>query len=280
MKIGVNLLLWTTHLGRAHLPVLQMLKRLGCDGVEVPVFAGQPADFAEIGRMVAGEGLAAGVVATMAPGADPLSADKAKQQAGAARLRWLIDCAQALQAEVVCGPFHQPLAQFSGAGITPDEWGRMVESQRAVADYAAGLRLAIEPLNRFECYALNSAADAARLVAEVGRPNYGYLYDTFHANIEEKHPVAALEQTVHAVSHFHVSENDRGTPGRGHAAIVPALKALKASGYDHWVSIEAFGLALPDIAAATKIWRRMFDTEEQLVTEAVSLIRQTWAEQE
>ena len=188
MKIGVNLLLWTTHLGRAHLPVLQMLKRLGCDGVEVPVFAGQPADFAEIGRMVAGEGLAAGVVATMAPGADPLSADKAKQQAGAARLRWLIDCAQALQAEVVCGPFHQPLAQFSGAGITPDEWGRMVESQRAVADYAAGLRLAIEPLNRFECYALNSAADAARLVAEVGRPNYGYLYDTFHANIEEKHP--------------------------------------------------------------------------------------------
>lgn len=278
MKIGVNLLLWTSRLGVEHLAVLRLLKRLGYDGVEVPVFSGAPADYAEIGRMVAGEGLACAVAGTLRPGADPLSDVAAEREAGAAHLRWLVECAVALAAEVIAGPFHQPLAQFSGSGITETEWARLVESQRAMADHAGSIRLAVEPLNRFECYALNLASDAARLVEEVGRANYGYLYDTFHAHIEERDPVAALRATLPAVGHFHVSENDRGTPGRGHAAIRPALRALKASGYDHWVSVEAFGQALPDIAAATKVWRPLFTSEIDLVTEAIALIRQVWAE--
>lgn len=278
MKIGVNLLLWTSRLGPEHVPVLRMLKALGYDGVEVPVFAGAVSDYAEIGRMVAGEGLACAVCATLSPSADPLSDVAAERQAGAAHLRWLVDCSAALGAEVIAGPFHQPLGQFSGRGITELEWARMVESQRAMADYAGEVRLAIEPLNRFECYALNLASDAARLVEEVARPNYGYLHDTFHANIEERDPVAALQATLPAVAHFHVSENDRGTPGHGHAAIRPALRALKAAGYDHWISVEAFGQALPDIAAATRVWRPLFTSETELVTEALSLIHQVWSE--
>ena len=91
-------------------------------------------------------------------------------------------------------------------------------------------------------------------------------------------PLAALTATLPAIGHFHVSENDRGTPGRGHAAIRPALGALKAAGYDHWISVEAFGQALPDIAAATKVWRPLFTSEIDLVTEAIALIRQVWTE--
>lgn len=275
MKIGVNLLLYTSRLTPAHLPILKHLKSLGYDGVEVPVFTGTPADYAEIGRMLAGEGLAAAVAGTLKPGADPLSDDPSERAAGRDHLHWLVDCAAALNAEVIAGPFHQPLAQFSGAGPTQREWDRLVASQTEMATYAP-MRLAIEPLNRFECYALNTAADAARLVAAVGRPNYGYLYDTFHAHIEEAHPIAALQATLPAVSHVHVSENHRGTPGTGHAAIIPALAALKSAGYDHWVSVEAFGQALPDIAAATRIWRALFTSEAQLVTDAIALIRQAW----
>jgi D-psicose/D-tagatose/L-ribulose 3-epimerase len=279
VKIGVNLLLWTSRLGREHLTILRMLKALGYDGVEVPVFNGTPAHYTEIGRMVAGEGLAVAVAGTLKPGADPLSDDPIQRQAGADHLGWLVDCAHALRAEVIAGPFHQPLGQFSGQGPSGDEWERLVDSQRAMADCAGpGLRLAIEPLNRFECYALNTAAAAARLVAEVRRRNYGYLFDTFHAHIEERDPVAALQATLPAVSHFHVSENDRGTPGRGHAAIKPALRALKAAGYDRWISVEAFGQALPDIAAATKVWRPLFTSETDVVTEAIQLIRQIWTE--
>jgi D-psicose/D-tagatose/L-ribulose 3-epimerase len=275
MKIGVNLLLWTSRLTPAHLPVLRDLKSLGYDGVEVPVFSGTPADYSEIARMLAGEGLAAAVAGTLKPGADPLSDDPTQRAAGRDHLCWLVDCAEALGAEVIAGPFHQPLGQFSGAGATPQEWDRLVASQTDMATYAP-MRLAIEPLNRFECYVLNTAAQAARLVAAVGRPNYGYLFDTFHANIEERAPVAALTATLPAVTHFHVSENDRGTPGQGHAAILPALKTLKAAGYDHWISVEAFGQALPDIAAATKIWRPLFSSPTQLANDAIQLIRQAW----
>lgn len=279
MKIGVNLLLWTSRLTPAHLPVLRLLKSLGYDGVEVPVFAGTPADYTEIARMLDGEGLAAAVAGTLKPGADPLSDDPAQRAAGRDHLHWLVDCAAALKADVIAGPFHQPLAQFSGAGPTAREWDRLVASQTDMATYAP-MRLAIEPLNRFECYALNTAAQAARLVAAVNRPNYGFLFDTFHAHIEERDPVAALTATLPAIGHFHVSENDRGTPGQGHAAILLALKTLKAAGYDHWVSVEAFGQALPDIAAATKIWRSLFSSETQLVTDAIALIRQAWTKQE
>ena len=278
MKIGCNLLLWTSRLGPEHLPILRLLKSLGYDGVEVPVFAGTPADHIEIGKMVRGEGLIPGMVTTMKPGADPLSDAPAERLAGADHHKWLVDCANALNAEVICGPFHQPLAQFSGQGITPREWDRLVESQRIMADYAGHIRLAIEPLNRFECYALNTAEQAASLVAAVNRPNYGYLHDTFHANIEEKDPITALTATLPAITHFHVSENDRGTPGQGHAAILPALKALKAANFQHWISVEAFGQALPDIAAATKIWRPLFQSETQLVTDAIALIRKAWNE--
>ena len=180
MKIGVNLLLWTSQLTSAHLPILRDLKAMGYDGVEVPVFTGTPADYTPIARMLADEGLAAAVAGTLKPGADPLSDDPTQRAAGRDHLHWLVDCAQALNAEVVAGPFHQPLGQFTGQGITPTEWGRLVASQTDLADYAP-MRLAIEPLNRFECYALNTAAQAALLAKQVNRPNYGTLFDTFHA---------------------------------------------------------------------------------------------------
>ncbi len=86
--------------------------------------------------------------------------------------------------------------------------------------------LAIEPLNRFECYFLNTMADARAYVQRVGHPNFGALYDTFHANIEEKDPVGVIAQTIDVIRHVHVSENDRGTPGRGH---VPWARDLRGA---------------------------------------------------
>lgn len=279
MKIGFNLLLWTTHLTPDLLPVLRALKAAGYDGVEVPVFGGTPADYAETRRMLDGEGLKATVVGVVqSPQANPMSLDPAAHAAGIDYLKWLTDCSVALGAEVLCGPFTQPLATFSGRGATPAEWDRLVAAHKAMAAHAGdAITLAVEPLNRFECYALNTAAQAARLVADVGSPNYGYLFDTFHAHIEERHPTGALAATYGSVSHIHISENDRGTPGRGHADIAGALALLKGQGWDGWLTVEAFGLALPDLAAATRVWRPLFGSEEEVYTEAIALIRKAWA---
>ena len=65
-------------------------------------------------------------------------------------------------------------------------------------------------------------------------------------------------------------------PGRGHIDFAGTFAALKAIGYDGWLTVEAFGQALPDLAAATRIWRPLFETEAQVYEEAIRLIRLGW----
>jgi D-psicose/D-tagatose/L-ribulose 3-epimerase len=273
MKIGFNLLLWTTHLDASLLPTLRALKAAGYDGVEVPVFGGDPAYYRGIKAMLDDEGLASTVVAIVQDEArNPLS--PVNEAAGADYLKWVVDCSVALGAEVIGGPFYQPLGIFSGKPLSDEEWQRLVRTQTAMADHAgSAVTLAVEPLNRFECYALNTCDRAAELVRAVNRPNYGYLFDTFHSNIEEKDAIAALRATLPQVSHIHISENDRGTPGTGHAPILPAIAAAKAAGYSGWLTVEAFGHALPDIAAATRVWRPLFTSETEVYTQAIAVIR-------
>jgi D-psicose/D-tagatose/L-ribulose 3-epimerase len=273
MKAGLCLLLWTTHVTERQLGLLPRIRAAGYDGVEVPVFEGEPGHYAWLGARIRDEGLAATAVGVVPSGRSPIARDAAGRQAGADHLRWLADCAQALGAEVLCGPFHQPLGQFSGRGPDADELAWLAEAHRAMADHAPGLTLAVEPLNRFECYVLNTAAQAAAHVAAVNRPNFGYLYDTFHANIEERDPVGAIRDTAGAIAHVHISENDRGTPGRGHIDHGAAIRALRAAGYDGWLTVEAFGQALPDLAAATRVWRPLFGSEDEVLEAGVRVIR-------
>lgn len=278
MKAGFCMLLWSTHVTEQHLPLLARIKAAGYDGVEIPLFEGKPEHFAWLEGKLAGEGLAATAVGVIPDAAhNPISADPAERRGGQAHLDWLVDCATALGAEVLCGPFHQPLGVFSGRGPTDDELARLTEAHRAMADRAPGLTMAIEPLNRFECYVLTTNAQAAAHVARVGRANFGYLYDTFHSNIEEADPVASLTGTIDAIAHIHISENHRGAPGSGHIDLAGAIRAAKAAGYDGWFTVEAFGQALPDLAAATRVWRPLFGSEDEVVRAGARVIRAGWA---
>jgi D-psicose/D-tagatose/L-ribulose 3-epimerase len=99
------------------------------------------------------------------------------------------------------------------------------------------------------------------------------MYDTFHANIEEKSITAALQSCKDVMAHVHISENDRSTPGKGQINWEETFDALKKIKYDGWLTIEAFGLSLPKLAAATKIWRRMFDTEEKLASDGLKFMK-------
>ena len=83
-----------------------------------------------------------------------------------------------------------------------------------VISYGAGI-LFVEPLNRFETYFLNTAADAKKFVLEVDHPSIGILFDTFHANLEEKDVAQAILSCNFLITHVHISENDRGIPGTG-----------------------------------------------------------------
>ena len=131
----------------------------------------------------------------------------------------------------------------------------------------------VEYLNRFECYFLTSAADDARLCREINHPHLKMMYDTFHANIEEKNLAAAMQSCWDQVVHVHISENDRSTPGEGHVDWDTTFQTLKQLRYDGWLVVEAFGLSLPALAAATKIWRRMFPDEAYLAKHALAFMK-------
>jgi D-psicose/D-tagatose/L-ribulose 3-epimerase len=119
-------------------------------------------------------------------------------------------------------------------------------------------------------------ADTADYVKRVNHPSVAVLYDTFHANIEEKDPVGCISKDMDVIKHIHISENDRGTPGKGHIDWPGTFKALRSGGYDEWMVVEAFGRALPDLAAATRVWRDFFPSAEEVYTEALKLIREQW----
>jgi D-psicose/D-tagatose/L-ribulose 3-epimerase len=281
MKIGFNLLLWTAHVERQHWPILADLKAAGYDGVEIPIFEGTPGHYAELGLELDRLGLERTVIALFPTiGMNPIGADASQREAGLTHMGWVIDCAAALGAGVVGGPLHSTLGHFSGDAATAAERQRGIAFHRTVGGIAArrGITIALEALNRFECYFLNTIADLDRYLAEVDHPNILGMYDTFHANIEEKDPVAAITAIApRRLKHVHVSENDRGTPGRGHIDFAATFAALRASGYDGWITIEAFGRSLPALAAATRVWRDLSASPEEIYVEGFELIRNGWA---
>ena len=144
-----------------------------------------------------------------------------------------------------------------GRRRTDEEWKRCVDGLQELGRYSEEfkVRVAVEPLNRFETFFLNTAADALRLCEEVAHPNIGVLYDTFHANIEEKNQAAAIRLLGKHIFHVHTCENDRGIPGSGPIDWPGVIGALKEIGYDDWLVIESFGPGIKEIAAAACIWR-------------------------
>ena len=280
MKIGMNLLLWTSHVTPDHFGLLRDLKATGYDTVEIPVFQGSPDHYALLGAELDRLGLERSVSSAIGPAAkNPLSQDRAARQAAVDYTRWVIDCTAALGAHVLAGPMHSELGYFSGDGPTGVERQRGIDFHRAVGDYAGArdVRLALEALNRFECYFLNTARQLADYLDAVDHPAIRAMYDTFHANIEEKDPVQAISTLGQHLIHVHVSENDRGTPGTGHVPWDATYKALRAVGYDGWITIEAFGRALPDLAAATRVWRDFFPNRESVYRDGFVQVLDGWA---
>jgi D-psicose/D-tagatose/L-ribulose 3-epimerase len=274
MKFGMNLLLWSGELHDGLIPVLKMLKALGYDGVELPIFNTQ-LDYARWGRVLDELGLARTAVTVRTADDNPISPDPAVRRRGIEATMRALDCCAAAGATTLVGPFHSALGHFTGRGRSEDEWKWGVESMRAVAEHAAKVHvtLGVECLNRFETYLLNTHADAARFCREVGHPQCRMMYDTFHAHIEEKSVTRALHACADMLCHVHISENDRSTPGWGQVRWTETFDALRQINYNGWLMVEAFGLALPELAAATKIWRRMFESEEQLARDALAFMR-------
>jgi len=132
---------------------------------------------------------------------------------------------------------------------------RFIDVARELASYARlrGVRLVLEPVNRYEINFINSVEEAAALVEAVGAPNLALMPDLFHMNIEDVALGPVLEQHARLVSYIHLADSNRHAPGRGHTDFRAVLASLKRVGYDGWAGVEILPVPDPDTAARQAI---------------------------
>ena len=275
MKFGVNTFIWSESFDRSNLPLLPKVKSWGFDGVEVPLFRASEFAAADIRKGLEANGLECTVCSVLLPGFSLISDDAATRKKTQTHVQELIKAAAEAGATVIAGPVYSPVGYLPGRRRTADEWKWAVEGHQALGDTLTrhNVTMAIEPLNRFETFFLNTAADAARLCAEIDHPKVGVLFDTFHANIEEKEIGAGYRTVGRHLKHVHTCENDRGIPGSGHVEWPSVFAALRELKYDGWLTIESFGFALPNLSAAAAIWRDIEKSPESIASEGVKFLK-------
>ncbi len=275
MKFGINTLLWTAAFGEEHLYLLPKFKEWGFDGVEIARFAFEGFPAARIRAALEREGLACTFCSALTGEASLISTDASVRAAAREFLVTGIRTAAELGAKVFLGPFCGPVGKLTGQRPTENEWKYAVEGFHSLGSEldACDITLAHEPLNRFETYFTNLSGDVFRLCEEAGHPRLGILFDTFHANIEEKDSAAAIRAVASRLHHVHTCESDRGIPGTGQVHWDAVLPALVEVGYDGWLVIESFGSRIPEIAAAACLWRDVAPSADAIALEGVQFLK-------
>ncbi len=276
VKVGMNMLLWGTHITPAHIPVFRKLAEYGFDGVEIPVGPQSEVELRSMASACDALDLRRTASAFVGEDTNPISPDPAIRAAARDNLKRSIDMAALIGAPILIGGIYQAHKYFTGCGATRDEWQWSADYLRECGEYAAqaGVSLGLEVLNRFEVFLINTAADCRRMVEEVGLDNVGVHYDTHHANIEEPEPAQALAAAGERLNHVHLSESHRGTLGSGQVDWQGNFDALRDMDYSGWLVIEAFGTSDPGLAMAANVWRNAFESPEQLARDGIAFIRQ------
>lgn len=275
--IGVNTFLWTTtwnDRGEASV-LLGRIKDLGFDAVQIPILNLDSLDPAWLGVAVADAGLRCFISAGLKPQTDVTSPDDATRSRGIQYLKRCVAVANELGCSFLSGSFHSVFGMKSEDPVGEAEWERSAACLREVARDAdrRGMDIALEPINRYESFVVNTCAQAMRMISLIGEPNVKVQLDTFHMNIEEEDPVAAIRQAGDSLVHFHVAENHRGRFGTGTIPWGATFDALRLIRYRGAIVIESFVPQVTEVATAACIWREMAPSADVLAREGAAFLR-------
>jgi D-psicose/D-tagatose/L-ribulose 3-epimerase len=276
MKFGANAFIRSDHFGPEQFPLLPRLKEAGFDGVELPLIEHPVKRDPQLRRELEGIGLECTFCAVLPQGFNTVSDDADVRARTIEHWKACIETVAELGGTILAGPLYAPVGYLPGRRRTADEWKRavaMFQELGPVLDKYE-VSLAIEPLNRYETYFLNTAEDAVKLCREVGHRRVGIMFDTYHANIEEKSLSKAIQTAGEYLRHFHSCENDRGIPGSGHIDWPDVFQALRRVDYDGWLTIEGFGFSLGALSAAVSIWRDLAQTPDSIAFDGVRFLRE------
>jgi D-psicose/D-tagatose/L-ribulose 3-epimerase len=281
-SFGVSTWLWTSPLDDRRLSELApRIAGWGFDLVELPIERIGDWDPARAAAVLTSLNLGATTCAVMSGDRDLTTGDQSTTKAAQAYLRACIDAAAAVGSSVLAGPIYSPVGRVwrTDHAERATTIARLVESLQPIAEYAgaSGVRLALEPLNRYETSLINTIDQAIEVIEAVDSPALGICLDTFHLNIEERDPVAATRRAGTRIVHLQACGTDRGTPGRDRFDWPGFVGALDDADYRDAVCIESFTVDNASIARAASIWRRLAPTQDALAIDGLGFLRRAFA---
>ncbi len=278
MRFGINTFLFTSPFTDESTAWFPKFKEWGFDGVEIAVEDPEAFDPVLVKAELDRHGLRADVLcAAMGPGRD-LRGTPDEQAVALAFVNRLLDLMPVLGATLLVGPLYSAVgrAEQTSAEEYQRQWALVANHLQTLAARAEaeGLRLALEPLNRFETDFINTGEQVLRLVEAVGSPVVGVHFDTFHMNIEEKNLAETIRRAGSKLWHLHACGNDRGTPGNDHTDWPALAAALHDVGYAGYATIESFTLDVKTMAKAAAIWRPIEPSREEIAVKGLAYLRQ------
>jgi D-psicose/D-tagatose/L-ribulose 3-epimerase len=277
MMIGASSYIWVSPFSTDKTEQLAHAKEIGFDVYEIAVERPELIDEEKVLTEAQKAGIKVYVCGAYGETRDISSDVPEYRDNGMAYGKRLIDMAAALGSPYVAGPMYAAVGRTRLADR--DEKERQmrfaVENMKRLADYASGrgVKLAIEPLNRFETDFINTVEQGLYFLDRIGYDNVGFLLDTFHMNIEEKSIPDAIRSARGRIFDFHACANDRGTPGEDHFNWEEIRGALKETGYEGPVVIESFTPGIREIAKAVSLWRQLAESPDCLARNGLHFLR-------
>lgn len=278
MKFGANTFIWRSPFSTdKDLDLIPRLKGMGFDLIEVAVEDPALINLDDLKRALEEHGMGVITCGAFGPERNLSSLKEAERNASKEYLFWMIDAAEFLGSPVVGGPMYSAVgkARLENSADREREWQLAVEGLKEICDYAGskGVKLAFEPLNRFETDLINVVDQGLELISEVGADNLGFHLDTFHMHLEEKDSPEAIRKAGDRIFHFHACENDRGVPGTGQVDWKGVFAALVEVDYRANVVIESFTPEVKSIARAVCIWREIAPDQDSIAREGLTFIK-------
>lgn len=273
MRYGAHSQMFVDDIAEDPAGVFRRIAGYGLDAVEVHVARAEDFPTEAVASAAAETGLEVVLGTALSPNRSTISEDPATRARGVEHLLGCVRIAERVGATKIAGGIHSANGTFVGRARTSQEWERSIEALRSVAPAAeaAGVILTAEPVSRYSGYFLNTADDAIALVDAVGSANVKVQLDTYHMNIEEPDPAAAIRAVGSRLGHFHAVENNRGVPGTGQVPWLAVFAALAQIGYDGLMVYEHFPLDLPRMAVRTHTWRHIASSQEVCVQGTANL---------
>jgi len=275
LRYAVHAYAWTSSWSNDTLDIIDHVKSLGFDLIEVPMMEVEKVDPAAIRERLDKVGLDVCTSTACSLENDITGDDEQTRQRGVGYLTECVRKTAAMGAKTFSGVIYSGIGRKIDSMPGERYWDRAAKGLKEVAKIAAGIgvTIGIEPINRYETFLVNTCEQALKLREMIGEPNVGIHPDAYHMNIEERDFYTPLTKVAPYICHFHMSESHRGTPGTGTVDWASIYRALKEADYDGVVGLESFTEVSEAMIAATCVWRKMAPSSDVLLTEGLKYLK-------